>query len=322
MIDVIALGEMLIDFTPYGLSEDGNYLFQRNAGGGTANLIVSISRLGKSAAFIGKVGRDEFGVFLKDTMDSNKVNIDNLRFSEDVNTTLAFVQLDKNGDRRFSFYRNPGADTTLTADEINFDLIKQARVFQFGSLLMTNEPSRSAVVAATGFAKENGLLIAYDPNLRPSLWKSLQEAKEQMQTGIRLADIVKVSDEELEFITGTKDIDEGIKRLSKQGISIILITLGEKGCIYSYKGGKGKVDAFKVRAVDTTGAGDGFFGAVLSKLSEYELSRIESMDKSDFEKIIRFSCAVGAMVTMKKGGIPAMPTSDEVEKFMAENCEL
>jgi fructokinase len=316
MFDVVAFGELLIDFTPHELSKDGNFLFQRNAGGGVANASVAVAKLGKSTAFIGKVGADEFGVFLKDTLEMNKVNTKGLKFSTNVNTTLAFVQLDKTGERKFSFYRNPGADTTLLENEIDYDIINQSKAFHFSSLLLTNEPSRSATTAALKAAREGGLLISYDPNLRPSLWKSLEEAREQIISVLSFAHILKISEEELEFITGSSDIYEGIKLLGKYGINAVFVTLGAKGCIYSYKGGIGSVDAYNVKALDATGAGDGFLGGILYKLCSRTLTEIENMDKKEFEDIVRFGNAVGALVTTKKGGIPSMPTLGEVEDFI------
>jgi fructokinase len=320
MFDVVAFGELLIDFTPHELTTDGNFLFQRNAGGGVANASVAVAKLGKSTAFIGKVGADEFGVFLRDTLEMNKVDIKGLKFSTDVNTTLAFVQLDKTGERKFSFYRNPGADTTLIENEIDYDIINQAKAFHFSSLLLTNEPSRSATLAALRTARAGGLLISYDPNLRPSLWNSIEEAREQIISVLGFVNILKISEEELEFITGNPDIYEGIKLLGKYDNSIIFVTLGDKGCIYSYKGGIGSVDAYKVHAIDATGAGDGFLGGILYKLCSRTLMEINNMEKKEFEDIVRFGNAVGALVTTKKGGIPSMPTLVEVEGFIkAEN---
>ena len=316
MFDVVAFGELLIDFTPHELSGGGDFLFQRNAGGGVANASVAVAKLGKSTAFIGKVGADEFGVFLKDTLEENKVDTKGLKFSTEVNTTLAFVQLDKTGERKFSFYRNPGADTTLLETEIDYNTISQGKVFHFSSLLLTNEPSRGATLAALKAAREGGLLISYDPNLRPSLWKSLEEAREQIISVLNYAHILKISEEELEFITGSSDIYEGIKLLKKYDISIVFVTLGAKGCIYNYKGGTGSIDAYNVHAIDATGAGDGFLGGILYKLCSSTLMEIENLDKKEFEDIVSFGNAVGALVTTKKGGIPSMPTLEEVEEFI------
>jgi fructokinase len=316
MCDVIAFGELLIDFTPHDLSKEGNFLFQRNAGGGVANASVAIAKLGKTTAFIGKVGGDEFGVFLKDTLEENGVDATGLKFSKNVNTTLAFVQLDKTGERKFSFYRNPGADTTLLEEEIDYDMIYKSKAFHFSSLLLTDEPSRSSTLAALKAAKEGGLLISYDPNLRPSLWKSLEEARQQIISVLSFANILKISEEELEFITGSSDIYEGIELLVKYNISVVFVTLGAKGCIYSYKGGIGSIEAYNVHAIDATGAGDGFLGGILFKLCNKTLIEIENMDKKEFEYVVQFGNAVGALVTTKKGGIPSMPTLEEVENFM------
>jgi fructokinase len=319
MNDVVALGELLIDFTPYGISESGNSLFERNPGGAPANVAVALSKLKNKTAFIGMVGNDEFGTFLKNVLEDNGVNTVGLKFNNKVNTTLAFVHLKSNGDRNFSFYRNPGADMMITTNDIDFDIIGSSKVFHFGSLSLTDEPSRSAALAAVKFAKNNGIIISYDPNLRPQLWKSLELAKEMIVLGLDFADILKVSEEELEFITGTKELNEGTDILFNAGIRLIMVTLGEKGCFYRYEGGFGLVEAFKVNAVDTTGAGDAFLGAVLHKLSDSSINQIVNMKKAEMEEVIKFANAVGALVTTKKGAIPAMPAMDEIDGFIKEN---
>jgi fructokinase len=204
----------------------------------------------------------------------------------------------------------------ISIEDIEFETIKSSRIFHFGSLSLTDEPARSATLAAVKFAKENGLLISYDPNLRPPLWKSLEHAKEMIIQGLKFADILKVSEEELEFITGTKDLNKGADILFQTGIRFVLVTLGEKGCFYRYEGGFGLVGAYKVNTVDTTGAGDAFLGAVLHKLSNSSLEQIASMKKQEIEEIIKFANAVGALATTKKGAIPAMPTIEEINRFI------
>lgn len=312
MFDVTALGELLIDFTPSGVSEGGNELFERNPGGAPANVLAALSKLGKSSAFLGMVGNDQFGVFLKSVLINNNIDVNGLKFSDKTNTTLAFVHLDKTGDRSFSFYRNPGADMMLSVDDVDFDIIKNSKVFHFGSISLTDEPSRSATMTAVKFAKENGLLISYDPNLRPPLWKSLEDAKLKILSLIGSADILKISEEELKFITTVDDLVEGTDMLQRLGISVILVTLGPKGCFYRYKGGTGRIGTYDVKVVDTTGAGDAFLGGMLYRLCDKTLDEINSLDKKEFEDIIRFANAVGALATTKKGAIPAMPQLEEV----------
>lgn len=314
MFDVVALGEVLIDFTPMGLSQAGNELFERNPGGAPANVLAAVKKLGKKSAFIGMVGKDQFGIFLKDILEGSGIDVSGLKFSEDVNTTLAFVHLDSKGDRSFSFYRNPGADMMISEKDLDFELIKNTKVFHFGSISLTHEPARSATLAAVKFAKDNGTIISYDPNLRPPLWKNLEDAKEKIILGLKYADILKISEEELEFITGSKDLEEGSLILSEMGIKVVLVTLGPKGCFYRYNGGTGRLNTYDTKVIDTTGAGDGFFGGVLYKLSELGLNDIDKLPKAEFEKVIDFGNAVGALATTKKGAIPAMPTIDEVKK--------
>lgn len=316
MNDIVALGELLIDFTAHGFSENGSFLFEQNPGGAPANVLVALSKLGKNTAFLGMVGRDKFGVFLKNVLVENNVNTEGLKFSESVNTTLAFVHLEKDGDRVFSFYRNPGADMMLTKEDLNFELIENSKIFHFGSLSLTSEPSRSATLAAVTFAKENGLIISYDPNLRPLLWSSLDIAKQQIISCLKYADILKISEEEFHFITGISDLDVGTELLYNRGISIILITLGEEGCYYKYKGGSGIVKGYKVNTIDTTGAGDGFLGGVLYNFCNMTLDEINDINRECFEKIIKMGNAVGALVTTKKGAIPSMPMLDEINDLL------
>lgn len=322
MFDVVALGEVLIDFTPMGLSQAGNELFERNPGGAPANVLAAVKRLGKKSAFIGMAGKDQFGVFLKNTLENSGIDVSGLRFSEEVNTTLAFVHLDSRGDRSFSFYRNPGADMMISEKDLDLELIKSAKVFHFGSISLTHEPARSATISAVTTAKASGAIISYDPNLRPPLWKSLEDAKEKMLMGLKYADILKISEEELEFITGIKDLEEGSLALHDMGVRVVLVTLGPKGCFYRYSGGTGRLHTYDTKVVDTTGAGDGFFGGVLFKLSELTLGEIDRLSKVEFEKIIDFGNAVGALATTKKGAIPAMPTMEEVEECRGSIAKL
>ncbi|MEH7744171.1 PfkB family carbohydrate kinase [Neobacillus drentensis] len=319
MFDVTALGELLIDFTPSGHSEKGNGLFETNPGGAPANVLVALSRLNKKTAFIGKVGQDRFGHMLKGVLQTQNIDTSNLLFSETVNTTLAFVHLDEKGDRSFSFYRNPGADIMLEEAEINEDTIKHSCIFHFGSLSLTNEPSATATFTALHFAKKHKVLISYDPNLRIPLWRSLDDAKRQILKGFEYADIVKISEEELEFLTGSRDVLKGTEALQEQfGTAVIFVTLGSEGCFYRSKTTNGSKEGFQVSAVDTTGAGDAFVGGVLYQILEMN-KPLDRLHAADLEKMVTFANAVGALTTKGKGGIPSIPTIEQVERFLKKN---
>jgi fructokinase len=316
MFDVVALGELLIDFTPAGISEGGNLRFEENPGGAPANVLASLAKLGKKCAFIGMVGNDRFGKFLKDALQQNGVAVTGIKISKTVNTTLAFVHLEPDGDRSFSFYRNPGADMMLTSKDIDYELIKQARIFHFGSISMTDEPSRSATLIAARIAKANGLIVSYDPNYRPSLWTGKEQAIAMMKTGLELADIVKVSEEELELLTGTADLSKGSAILYEMGNCVVLVTLGSKGCFYRYPGGIGQLPTYEVNTIDTTGAGDAFLGGILYWFSCLTLTEIQKLNQNEFQDIIRFANATGALTTTKKGAIPALPCLEEVKRVI------
>lgn len=313
MYDVTGLGELLIDFTPAGNSSAGNVLFERNPGGAPPNVLAAIARLGGRGAFIGKVGADQFGHFLKRVLDENNIESGGLVFSPDENTTLAFVHLDDKGDRSFSFYRKPGADTTLQPGEVDLELIRQSGIFHFGSLTLTAEPARSATLRALEYAKQQGKIVSYDPNWRPPLWESEAAAKAGMLLGLRFADIVKVSEEELGFLTGEKDLEKGSALLFDSGIRLVVVTLGPKGCFYRCAEGTGRLPTYDVKVVDTTGAGDAFFGGLLYSISKLG-KKLEEVSLDEVAEMVDFSNAVGALCTTKRGGIPAMPYPEEVER--------
>jgi len=323
MFDVTALGEILIDFTPAGLSPQGNICFERNPGGAPANVVVSISRLGGKAAFIGKVGEDMFGHFLSSVLEEHGVEVSGLKFGKDANTTLAFVQLDENGDRSFSFYRNPGADTMLAPDEVNYELIRNSKVFHFGSLSLTHEPVRGATHAALKVARENGCTISYDPNLRPPLWESLELAREQIKSVMEYADILKISEEELEFITGEKDLDKGTSIICNEyGTSLILVTRGAEGSYYRLGDVTGLKGTFNsIKAVDTTGAGDAFLGGFLYSLLSQGFDKPDKLDKDALEQMITFASATASHCVAKKGAIPAMPDMKAVMELLESEAE-
>jgi fructokinase len=318
MFDVVALGELLIDFTPAGTTATGNPRFAANPGGAPANVLAALAKLGKQCAFVGMVGADRFGLFLQQTLRQNGIAVTGLKFSQTIPTTLAFVHLDPGGDRSFCFYRNPGADLMLTPEDVDYDLINQARIFHFGSLSMTDEPSRSATLNAAKIAKKNGLVISYDPNYRPPLWPGPGPAVTGMKTGLELADIVKVSETELELLTGTDDPAKGSALLAAMGVGVVLVTLGAQGCYYRYPGGSGAMPAFAVDTIDTTGAGDAFLGGILYWLSGLTLNEIYRLKQAEFEKIVRFATAVGSLTTTKKGAIPALPDLETIKHLLEE----
>ncbi|AST58286.1 carbohydrate kinase family protein [Thermoanaerobacterium thermosaccharolyticum] len=318
MYDVVALGELLIDFTPAGFSDNGHTLFEMNPGGAPANVLSAVTKLGGNGAFIGKVGSDQFGYFLNEVLKKNKINTDGLKFTKKANTTLAFVHLNYKGDRSFTFYRNPGADTMLEEEDIKLDLIENGKIFHFGSLSMTDEPSKSATLKAIEYAKQNKKIISYDPNLRLHLWKNEIIAKKRMILGLQYADIVKLSEEELQFLTEESNLEYGSKMLLDMGIKLVLVTLGANGCYYRHILSSGHVPAYHVNVVDTTGAGDAFLGAILYNISnlDYNLEKIKTLE---IRKIIDFANAAGGLCTTKRGAIPAMPTLEEV-KYCVDNC--
>lgn len=316
MYDVTALGELLIDFTPSGKSSAGNELFERNPGGAPANMLVALSRLGKKTAFIGKVGNDKFGFFLRDTLHNLNIDVTGLVFDTEVNTTLAFVHLDAHGDRSFSFYRNPGADMMLTANDIDYNLINNSKVFHFGSVSMTADPSRTATLKAAEYARQNKVLVSYDPNLRRPLWKDLKFSKEVILQGLTLADIVKLSEEELEFLTDVADLEKGSKLLQRCGnMQLIFVTLGADGCFYRLGDQVGLLPTYDVKTVDTTGAGDAFWGGVLYKITERK-NLLDDLSIAELKEIADFGNAMGSITTTKKGAIPAIPDLKEVREFM------
>ena len=308
--DVIALGELLIDFTMNGQSEQGNNMFEACPGGAPCNVLALLNKMGKKTAFIGKVGKDQFGALLRDTITEAGIDASNLMVDENVNTTLAFVHTFPDGDREFSFYRNPGADMMLTADEVNPEVVKDTKVFHFGTLSMTHEGVREATKKAVETAKANGCLVSFDPNLRPPLWSSLDLAKEQMEYGFGKCDILKISDNEIQFVSGKEDYDEGIAYLQETyNIPLILLTMGNDGSRAYYKGMRVERPGFSVKAIETTGAGDTFCGSSLNYLVDHDF---ENLTEEQLGEMLTFANAAAALVTTKKGAIKAMPVKEEV----------
>ncbi|MCI9441313.1 MAG: carbohydrate kinase [Ruminococcus sp.] len=312
--DVIAMGELLIDFTMSGESEQGNGMFEACPGGAPCNVLALLNKMGKKTAFLGKVGKDQFGVLLRETLDDVGIDTSNLLADDQVNTTLAFVHTFPDGDREFSFYRNPGADMMLTAEEVDPEFLSQSRLFHFGTLSMTHDGVREATKKAIKAAKDNGLMISFDPNLRPPLWSSLELAKEQMEYGFQFCDILKISDNEIQFVSGKEDYDEGIRYLQeKYQIPLILLTMGKDGSRAYYKGMRVERSGFQCKTIETTGAGDTFCGSSLNYILEHDF---ENLTEEQLAEMLTFANAAAAIVTTRKGAIHAMPEKEEVEKLI------
>ncbi|XP_064946641.1 fructokinase-1-like [Musa acuminata AAA Group] len=313
---IVSFGEMLIDFVPtvsgVSLAEAPGFL--KAPGGAPANVAIAVARLGGRCAFLGKLGDDEFGRMLAAILKENGVDDAGVSFDAGARTALAFVTLRADGEREFMFYRNPSADMLLTEAELNLDLIRRAAIFHYGSISLITEPCRSAHLKAMEAAKEAGALLSYDPNLRLPLWPSAAEAREQILSIWDQADIIKVSDVELEFLTGTESVeDEVAMRLWRPSLKLLLVTLGEKGCKYYTKDFHGSVESYAVKQVDTTGAGDAFVGALLGKIVE-DQSALQ--DEKKLRELLRFANACGAITTTKKGAIPSLPTAAEAMQLM------
>ena len=310
MIDITAVGEILIDLTQSGKNELGIPVFAANPGGAPANLAVAAARLGASTAFIGKVGTDSFGTFLRTTLIENHVDVTGMVTDPRNRTTLAVVALDKTGERTFSFYRDPSADVNLSADEISEEQLKNTKFLHFGSVSLTTDPARGATLYAAETAKNHGAIISYDPNYRASLWSDEATAIERMLEPLPMVDVLKVSDEELPLLTGTHDLEAGSRILADKGIAMVLVTLGANGAFYRFKGCTGHIPGVKVKVGDTNGAGDTFFGAALSQLAKF--GALEDVTVPELERIITIANKAAALTTSRHGAIPAMPTREEV----------
>ena len=288
--DVIALGELLIDFTMNGQSEQGNNMFEACPGGAPCNVLALLNKMGKKTAFIGKVGKDQFGTLLRDTITEAGIDASQLATDDQVNTTLAFVHTFPDGDREFSFYRNPGADMMLAEDDVDPAFIAQTKIFHFGTLSMTHDGVRAATKKAVQAAKDAGCLVSFDPNLRPPLWSSLDLAKEQMEYGFGVCDILKISDNEIQFVSGKEDYDEGIAYLQEKfHIPLILLTMGKDGSRAYYKGMRVERPGFSVKAIETTGAGDTFCGSTLNYIAEHGFKDLTGRTAD----ICKCSCSAG-----------------------------
>lgn len=314
-IDVTALGELLIDFTENGFSTQGNPVLEANPGGAPCNVLAMLERLGKATAFIGKVGHDMFGDQLKAAVEEVGIDTRNLVIDEEVHTTLAFVHTYPDGDRDFSFYRNPGADMMLTKEEVQEELIQDSRVFHFGTLSSTHDKVREATRYAIEVAKEAGCIISFDPNLRPPLWASLEDARTEIEYGLTKCDMLKISDNEVEFLFNTTDYDEGARLLKeKYNIPLILITMGKDGSRAYYKGMRVEVGPFlQENTIETTGAGDTFCASSINYVLEHG---IDALTEENLKELLTFANAAASLITTKKGALRVMPTREEVDAFI------
>ncbi len=307
MYDVVALGELLIDFTTIRADSDGYPTMAAHPGGAPANFLAAIAKFGGKAAMLGKVGTDTFGKLLTSTLREVGIETKGIVASDDFFTTLAFVTLDANGDREFAFARKPGADTQLRFDELELSLLDETRVFHFGTLSLTGEPSRTTTYRAVEYARAHGKLITFDPNLRKPLWRELDEAKQQMLWGLAHADVVKISDEEVEFLFGL-GVQEGAQYiLERFPVKLVFVTCGPDGCWFQNKNASGHVDSLRnIKVVDTTGAGDIFGGSAVWKLLQTGKAP-EALDEAALREIVSFACTAAGLSTTKPGGISSVP---------------
>ena len=315
--DVVALGELLIDFTETGFSAQGNPLLEVNPGGAPCNVLAMLARLGKKVDFIGKVGNDIFGAQLKEATKEVGIGDKGLKTDMKVNTTLAFVHTYPDGDREFSFYRNPGADMMLSVDDLNMELIEDTKIFHFGTLSMTHEGCREATKKAIAAAKASGAIISFDPNLREPLWSSLDIAREQVDYGMTQCDILKISDNEIQWFTGEEDFDAGIKILQeKYNIPLILLSMGKTGSRAYTATQRVEVPAFvQKNTIETTGAGDTFGACVLNYVLE---NGWRAYSEEELRNMIRFANAGASIITTRKGALRVMPYREEIEALLAK----
>ena len=317
MIDVVGLGELLIDFACIGSDGDGYPTMAAHPGGAPANFLAALAKYGAETALIGKVGNDTFGRLLVDTLQKAGIDASGIVVSDDVFTTLAFVTFDSSGDRSFSFARKPGADTQLRFEEVNLALIDQAKVFHFGTLSLTDEPARSATCQAVAYAKKQGKLITFDPNLRKPLWASLEEAKRQILWGLEQADVVKISDEEVEFLFGL-GVQEGAKYILETfGVKLVFVTCGAHGCFFMNPVASGHVPSLSgIRVMDTCGAGDIFGGSAVYKLLQTGRAP-EMLTADELREVVTFACTAAGLSTTRPGGISSVPAREEVDACLA-----
>lgn len=315
MAKLVSIGEILIDLTQVGVTELGIPQFVANPGGAPANAAVAAAKLGADAGFIGCVGRDAFGAFLRSTLVSQGVDTAGLVEIDQAPTTLAVVSVDSTGERSFQFYRKPGADICLEEAMLDKSLLDSAKILHFGSVSLTADPSRAATMAAVRYAKVRGALITYDPNYRANLWQDEETAVEAIRRPLPLVDVLKISDEETALLSGFSDPEEAAEALEAQGIPLVLVTLGADGVLYRFRGKTGRVPGFATKVADTNGAGDTFFGAVLSALTEKSLVELEEIE---LREILKLANCAASITTSRPGAIPAMPTLQEVMDKLKE----
>ena len=313
-MDVVALGELLIDFATVSTDGNGYPTMAAHPGGAPANFLAALTKYGCETALLGKVGTDTFGKLLIGTLKEAGIETKGLVQADDVFTTLAFVTFDESGDRKFAFSRKPGADTCISFEELDLSLIDAAKVFHFGTLSLTDEPARTATQKAVAYAKSKGKLITYDPNLRKPLWKDLETAKEQLLWGLSQADVVKISDEEVEFLFGL-GVKEGAQHiLSNYGVKLVFVTCGADGCLFKNERAEGHVPGLRgLKVIDTTGAGDIFGGSAVWKLLQTGKNP-ETLNAQELWDVVSFACTAAGLSTTKQGGIPSIPEYRDVLK--------
>lgn len=318
MYDVVALGELLIDFINTGIDENNNPKFTAYPGGAPCNVLAMLNKLGHKICFIGKVGADSFGNHLKSSIEKAGISSDGLIFDETLGTTLAFVHKLPNGDRDFSFYRNPSADVNIQSEEVNYDLISDSKIFHFGTLSLTDEPAISATKSAVDFAVKKSKLISFDPNLREPLWKNLEDAKSAMWYGIEKCDVLKIADNEIKWLTGIDDYDSAVAYIKKSSkAKLINVTLGKDGSIAYYGNTKQYCKGFvNDNTVDTTGAGDTFCACVLSYIIN---NSIENLTQNNLIEMLRFANAAASIITNRAGALMSMPSLDEIKDLLNKN---
>lgn len=314
---IISLGEALIDFIPL---DENNTTYQKSPGGAPANVAVGLSRLGAKSTFVGKVGEDVLGRFLLDTLKDYGVRTNQMLMTPDVRTGVVFVTNGEDGERSFDFYIDPSADRFLQADDIEEEDFVSHKILHFGSISMISSPAKEATHHAVKIAKENGLLVSYDPNLRLGLWDSEENARETIKSMISAADVLKISEEELEFITGEKEIEAGVEKLKSYDIPFLIITMGSEGSYVFVGDAHQHVKAMKVKAVDTTGAGDAFVSGILFSLHEYS-GEIESLTLEEAVRMARFAAVSGALAASTKGAMTALPSLEEVNDHLGKDDE-
>ena len=312
MIDVIALGELLIDFATIATDGDGYPTMAAHPGGAPANFLAALTKFGAKTALMGKVGTDTFGKLLLSTLQKAGIDTRGMIETDEVFTTLAFVTFDAHGDREFAFSRKPGADTCIHFEELDLSLIDESKVFHFGTLSLTDEPARSATYQAVAYAKEKGKLITYDPNLRKPLWRDMDACKAQLLWGLGNADVVKISDEEVEFLFGL-GVEEGAQHILKNfGVKLVFVTCGADGCYFSNGTATGKVPSLsQIQVKDTTGAGDIFGGSAVWKLLQLDKAP-EAMTEAELRDVVTFACTAAGLSTTRAGGISSVPEYEEV----------